>query len=143
MSAQNFSGKRIVIGYDSRRNAPRVAEWVAQVCIANGFKVDFANRDTPTPVLVYYLTDYLDPEETAGLINCTASHNPPEWQGIKFNPHLGYPAPTNITDFIAFRLNEMQLLDQEAQVADLADAEDARLVTRLRSHQRLLQLDPG
>lgn len=128
VGAKNFSGKRIVIGYDSRRNARLVAEWVAQVCLANGFKVDFANRDTPTPVLVYYLTDNLKPEETAGLINCTASHNPPEWQGIKFNPHLGYPAPTNITDFIAFRINEMQLLGQDAQVTNLAEAEKRGLI---------------
>ena len=123
VGAEDLNGKRIVIGYDSRRNARLVAEWIAQVCIANGFKVDIANRDTPTPALVFYLTDHLDPQETAGLINCTASHNPPEWQGIKFNPRLGYPAPTNVTDFIAFRINEMQLLDQGAQVVDLTNLE--------------------
>jgi hypothetical protein len=124
VGAEELSGKKIVIGYDSRKNARMVSEWIAQVCIANGFKVDIANRDTPTPALVFFLTDYLDPQETAGLINCTASHNPPEWQGIKFNPHLGYPAPTNVTDFIAFRINEMQLLDESAKTADLSFAEE-------------------
>ncbi|NLN70672.1 MAG: hypothetical protein GX142_07815 [Chloroflexi bacterium] len=63
---ENLSGRRIVIGYDTRRNADRVAEWAAQVCLANGFQVDFANRDTPTPALVYYLTEHLPPEEVAG-----------------------------------------------------------------------------
>ena len=123
VGAEDLQGKRIVIGYDSRRNARRVAEWAAQVCLANGFKVDFANRDTPTPALVYYLTDYLDSGEVAGLINCTASHNPPEWQGIKFNPRQGYPAPTSLTDFIAARVNRLQILDEVAPVADLAEAE--------------------
>jgi phosphomannomutase len=62
------------------------------------------------------------------LINCTASHNPPEWQGIKFNPRLGYPAPTNVTDFIASRINEIQLLDQPSTTVDLDQAEkDGRL----------------
>src|SRR5207247_2180352 len=31
------------------------------------------------------------------------SHNPVEWQGIKFSPHIGIPAPTSVTDFIAGR----------------------------------------
>jgi phosphoglucomutase len=124
IEAENLRGKRVIIGYDSRRNARLVAEWTAQVCLANGFMVDLANRDTPTPALVYYLTDYLDSDEVAGLINCTASHNPPEWQGIKFNPRHGYPAPTNLTDFIAARANQLQLLDEAVTVADLAQAED-------------------
>ena len=124
ITAEDLQGKRIVIGYDSRRNARRVAEWAAQVFLANGFKVDLANRDTPTPALVYYLTDYLDSEEVAGLINCTASHNPPEWQGIKFNPRQGYPAPTSLTNFIAARANQLQLLGQSAPVADLARARE-------------------
>jgi len=124
VGAEDLQGKRVVIGYDSRRNARLVAEWTAQVFLANGFKVDLANRDTPTPALVYYLTDYLDPNEVAGLINCTASHNPPEWQGTKFNPRQGYPAPTSLTDFIAARANQLQLLDESAPVADLAQAEE-------------------
>ncbi len=123
VGAEDLQGKRIVIGYDTRKNARTVAEWAAQVCLANGFKVDFANRDTPTPALVYYLTDYLGQDEVAGLINCTASHNPPAWQGIKFNPRQGYPAPTSLTDFIAARVNRLQLLDEFAAVADLAEAE--------------------
>ncbi len=121
---ENLAGKKIVIGYDTRRNADLVAEWAAEVCLGNGFKVEFANRDTPTPALVYYLTDYLPPDEVAGLLICTASHNPPEWQGIKFNPHLGYPAPTSVTDFLALRINELQLVDADSRTADLANARE-------------------
>ena len=119
---ENLAGRKIVIGYDTRRNADLVAEWTAQVCLANGFEVEFANRDTPTPALVYYLTDVLPPDDAAGLLICTASHNPPEWQGIKFNPRLGYPAPSNVTDFLAFHINELQLVDANARTTDLADA---------------------
>ena len=118
---ENLAGRRMVIGYDTRRNADRVAQWTAEVCLANGFEVDFANRDTPTPALVYYLTEYLPADEVAGLMVCTASHNPPEWQGIKFNPRLGYPAPSNLTDFISFHINELQLLDADARVTSLVD----------------------
>jgi len=128
VGAEDLQGRRIVIGYDSRRNARQVATWAAEVCLANGFKVDFANRDTPTPALVYYLTDYLHEDEVAGLINCTASHNPPEWQGIKFNPRQGYPASTNVTDFIASRANQLQLLNQTAAVMSLDEAEERGLL---------------
>ncbi|MGH2592463.1 MAG: hypothetical protein ACRDGG_03020 [Anaerolineae bacterium] len=127
-AAENLLGRRVVIGYDSRLNARLVASWAAQVCLANGFTVDLANRDSPTPALVYYMTDYLGTHEVAGLINCTASHNPPEWQGIKFNPRLGYPAPTNLTDFIASRINEIQILDRPiSEVALDAEVEQGRL----------------
>jgi len=130
---ENLAGKKVVIGYDTRRNADVVAEWAAEVCLANGFEVEFANRDTPTPALVYYLTDYLQPDEVAGLLICTASHNPPEWQGIKFNPRLGYPAPTSVTDFLALRINELQLEDADTRKTDLADA---------RAQGRLSGFDP-
>jgi len=78
---ENLAGKKVVIGYDTRRNADLVAEWAAEVCLANGFEVEFAARDTPTPALVYYLTDYLKPEDVAGLLICTASHNPTRMAG--------------------------------------------------------------
>ena len=122
VSPEDLSGRKIVIGYDARRNADRVAEWAAEVCLANGFEVEFASRDTPTPALVYYQTETLPPGDVAGLLICTASHNPPEWQGIKFNPRLGYPAPTTVTDFLAFHINELQLVDAAARSTDLDDA---------------------
>jgi len=122
VGGENLAGRRVVIGYDTRRNADLVAQWAAEVCLANGFEVELSSRDAPTPALVYYLTDDLPPEDIAGLLICTASHNPPEWQGIKFNPRLGYPAPSNLTDFIAFHINELQLVDANARTTDLADA---------------------
>lgn len=110
LKGEDLSGRKIIVGYDSRLNANKVAEWVSTVALANGFKIDFANRDTPTPALVYWLIEHHREEEVAALINLTASHNPPEWQGIKFNPRQGWPAPTNVTDFIASRINEINIL---------------------------------
>ncbi|HAE85578.1 MAG TPA: hypothetical protein DCG78_03590, partial [Anaerolineaceae bacterium] len=112
VGAEDLSGRRVVIGHDTRRYSDLVTQWIAETCLANGFRVELGNRDVPTPALSFYETDVLPPEEVAGLIIATASHNPPEWQGIKFNPRLGYPAPTNVTDFLAFRINELQLEDQ-------------------------------
>lgn len=112
VKAEDLGGKRVVLGHDTRRNSDLVTNWAAETCLGNGFMVDLATRDVPTPALAYYETEALPADEVAGLIIATASHNPPEWQGIKFNPRLGYPAPTNVTDFIAFRINELQILEQ-------------------------------
>ena len=128
VGAEDLSGKRVVIGHDTRRNSDRVSEWVAETCLANGFAIDTGTRDVPTPALAFYETEVLPPDEVAGLVIATASHNPPEWQGIKFNPRLGYPAPTNVTDYIAFRINELQLEDQGGAAVPVEAARQRGLV---------------
>ena len=128
VKGEDLSGRKIIVGYDSRLNANKVAGWVSEIVLANGFRIDFANRDTPTPALVYWLTEYHKENEVAALINLTASHNPPEWQGIKFSPRQGWPAPTNVTDFIASRINEINILDTPIAEISVSDAiEDGRL----------------
>ncbi len=107
---ENLSGRIIVIGYDGRRGSERVGRMVAETCLANGFDVHFASRPSPTPALNFYAREKIGRDHVAGLINCTASHNPPEWQGIKFNPKEGYPAPTALTDVIGSRATVRQLL---------------------------------
>ncbi len=128
VGAEDLSGKVIVIGRDTRRHSDLVTQWTAETCLANGFKVHIGTRDVPTPALAFYETEVVPPDEVAGLIIATASHNPPEWQGIKFNPRLGYPAPTNVTDFIAFRINELQLMDHGGGQSQVEDARARGLV---------------
>ena len=128
VGAEDLSGKVVVLGHDTRRNSDVVTQWTAETCLANGFKVHIGTRDVPTPALVFYETEVVPPDEVAGLLIATASHNPPEWQGIKFNPRLGYPAPTNVTDFIAFRINELQLIDHTGGQSDLENARARGLV---------------
>ncbi|MCK9246328.1 MAG: hypothetical protein M0P11_05165 [Anaerolineaceae bacterium] len=128
VGAEDLSGRIVVLGHDTRRNSDVVTQWAAETCLANGFRLHIGNRDLPTPALAFYETEVLPDDEVAGLIIATASHNPPEWQGIKFNPRLGYPAPTNVTDFIAFRINEIQLADEAGGQTDVEDARARGLV---------------
>lgn len=129
----DVSGKVIVIGYDGRRNSAVVARMVAEVALANGFQIYFGSRPSPTPALNFFAREYIGAERLAGLVNCTASHNPPEWQGIKFNPSLGYPAPSSLTDIIASRSNIRHLLGTEIPTVDSYQAE---------TEQRFIQFDP-
>ena len=128
VGAEDLSGRIVVLGHDTRRNSDVVTGWAAETCLANGFQLHIGNRDLPTPALAFYETYVLPEDEVAGLIIATASHNPPEWQGIKFNPRLGYPAPTNVTDFIAFRINELQLAEEAGGQTDVEDARTRGLV---------------
>jgi len=128
VGAEDLRGKVVVLGHDTRRNSDVVTQWTAETCLANGFEVHIGTRDVPTPALAFYETEVVPPDEVAGLIIATASHNPPEWQGIKFNPRLGYPAPTNVTDFIAFRINELQLIDHAGGQSSVESARSRGLV---------------
>jgi phosphomannomutase len=107
---EKIKGKIIVLGYDSRLHADEVAFWVAGVLITNGFQVYMTKRDAPTPVINYYAIEKLK-DEVAGVIVCTASHNPPEWQGVKYILYNGMQAPTSVTDWIGARANQLLILN--------------------------------
>jgi len=100
-------GNVITIGYDSREHADEVAMWCAEVALRNGFSVHLTSRDTPTPTLAYYARHELG-DASAGVVNCTCSHNPIDWQGIKFSLYDGAISPPVVTDFVSTRATEYQ-----------------------------------
>lgn len=93
----------VVIGYDSRFMGDSFAKESARVLAAAGIKSYLCNRDTPTPVIAFEILR----RKAAGGINFTASHNPPEYNGIKFSPSWGGPALPETTIDIERRANEM------------------------------------
>ncbi len=78
----------IVVGGDCRFLSPEFAEETAERLAGYGFSVILADRPTPTPVLSYACRK----GQHGGIINFTASHNPPTYNGIKFSPWHGGPA---------------------------------------------------
>jgi alpha-D-glucose phosphate-specific phosphoglucomutase len=95
---------KIIIGYDTRFLSGHFAEACAQVIAANRIKVLLAERDTPTPVIAYHIIS----QKQDGGINFTASHNPPQYNGIKFSPQYGGPAPKEVTAGIEKRISFLQ-----------------------------------
>jgi len=122
LSEQGLAGANLVVGYDSRLHADAAATWVTEVCLGNGFAVHLTERDTPTPALAYYATVARAGDVVAGIINCTASHNPVEWHGIKFSPGSGEPAPPQATDAITRLANHHLLADDRLPAQGLDDA---------------------
>ena len=93
----------VVIGSDARFMSNRFMEVSAEVFAANGIKALLCVRDTPTPVISFEILR----RKLAGGINFTASHNPPEYQGLKFSPSWGGPALPETTKDIENRANEL------------------------------------
>ncbi len=69
----------VLIGFDRRFLSDRAAETSAEVFAGNNIPVTLLSEDVPTP-LVTYATSSLN--SAYGLV-FTASHNPPEWNGLK------------------------------------------------------------
>ena len=79
----------IIVGYDRRFLSDSAAKWIAGVLAAYDIQVMFLNRSAPTP-LIMHTVKKLDLD--FGL-EVTASHNPPEYNGIKLIVKEGRDAP--------------------------------------------------
>jgi len=103
VAATGEKGGGVIVGYDTRFMGERFAKEAARVLTGAGLKTFLCNRDTPTPVIAFEILR----RKAAGAINFTASHNPPEYNGIKFSPSWGGPALPETTHDIERRANDM------------------------------------
>ena len=103
LRATGEAGKGVVVGHDSRFFGERFARETARILAGAGVKAFVCNRDTPTPVIAFEILR----RGAGGGINFTASHNPHEYNGIKFSPSWGGPALPETTADIERRANAM------------------------------------
>ena len=104
LKASRHASRGVLISYDPRFLGRSFAKLACEVLAGNGIKSYLTVRDTPTPVVAFeQLRRRLD-----GAINFTASHNPPEYGGLKFNPHWGGPATKDITKDIEKRAAKLE-----------------------------------
>lgn len=75
----------VIVGYDARFASPRAARVVAEVIAAAGIPVKLANDYTPTPAVSYAVKN----QAAAGGVMVTSSHNPWNWNGVKFKGNFG------------------------------------------------------
>ncbi len=110
----------ILIGGDTRLMSAEVARLCARVLIANGAKVMLADHCVPTPVFSLMV---LHDERVSDAIIGTASHNPPQEMGIKYNPEQGGPAPKAVTDAVQAGANRYLAGEGEIRLASDAELE--------------------
>lgn len=83
----------VILGYDTRFLGREFTLAAAEVLEHNGLVPLMCNRDTPTPVISHNIRM----RRAIGGINMTASHNPAEYQGLKFSIANGAAAPPEVT----------------------------------------------
>jgi alpha-D-glucose phosphate-specific phosphoglucomutase len=93
----------VIIGHDTRFLGREFSLAVAEVLWANNVTPLLCARDTPTPVIAHTIRA----RKAIGGINMTASHNPAEWQGLKFSTYNGAPATPEVTKPIEARVQKL------------------------------------
>ncbi|PSQ05813.1 phosphoglucomutase [Halobacteriales archaeon QS_6_71_20] len=99
------TARPVIVGYDARPTSEGFAESLAEVLTGNGFDALVPERDRPTPLVAHAVVE----RDAAGALMVTASHNPPEYNGVKFIPSDGAPALPDVTERIEANLREPAL----------------------------------
>jgi len=101
-SFEELQTKGLVVGHDNRLLGKEFCEVVADQFIKAGIKVYYGG-EMPTPEF----SAAIESLGAACSVNITPSHNPSNYNGIKFNPSDGGPAGPEITDKITDNSNEL------------------------------------
>jgi len=75
----------VIVGYDTRFVSPQAARIVAEILAGAGVPVKLANDYTPTPAISFAVKQL----GAAGGVVVTSSHNPFNWNGVKFKGKFG------------------------------------------------------
>jgi len=94
------ASRGVIVGYDARFASPRAAQIVAEVMAAAGIPAKLANDYTPTPAVSYAVKH----QGAAGGVVVTSSHNPWNWNGVKFKGSFGGSATPAIMKKIEMEL---------------------------------------
>jgi alpha-D-glucose phosphate-specific phosphoglucomutase len=108
-------GAKVVVSYDTRFLGEKFAEQCVNSVAAHGFDAIFCNQPTPTPTISHAIRSL----QGVGGINFTASHNPPEYNGMKFSTADGAPALPEVTRHVE------ELIGAGTQTVESKETSDA------------------
>jgi len=116
---QEAESKGFLIGYDRRFLSDKAAKWLTEVLAANGIKVFFIERISPTPLVMFGVKEY----GTFYGAAITASHNPADYNGVKLFTKGGKDATEEVTDELEKKINRMNLIEAKSMDFEQAKAE--------------------
>ena len=122
-------GSGVVIAYDTRFLSEKFASEAARILAFNDIHAFLCNRDVPTPCVSFETVR----RKAMGAINFTASHNPPEYNGLKFSTANGAPALPEVTKGIE---REIHTLEERREKLDVY--EKAELIETIDPKDRYL-----
>jgi phosphomannomutase len=103
----------LVVGYDTRFGSPRFARAAAEVLAGAGIPIRLASDYSPTPSISFAVKN----TGAAGGVVITSSHNPWNWNGVKFKGKFGGSATPSI----------MKLIEQEAAAGSMPNGKHASI----------------
>ncbi len=110
-------GRGVVIAYDTRFLSEKFALEAARILAFNDIQAYLCTRDVPTPCASFETIR----RKAMGAINFTASHNPPEYNGLKFSTSNGAPALPEITKQIEAEIHAVAATGQRVDVYEKAE----------------------
>jgi alpha-D-glucose phosphate-specific phosphoglucomutase len=93
VKSERSHGARVIVGRDPRFLGETFCSMAADILASYGITPLVITEAAPTPAISYAVIH----EKSDGAINFTASHNPPEYNGIKFSTPDGAPALPEVT----------------------------------------------
>src|SRR3984957_4618758 len=130
VKSQKAQGARVVVGRDPRFLGETFCSIASEILASYGITPLVIAEAAPTPAIAYAVMH----EKADGAINFTASHNPPEYNGIKFSTPDGAPALPEVTEQIEKEIRDVEPSTRESKGKDSAQSLDPKpaYLARLR-----------
>jgi phosphoglucomutase len=94
----------LLVGYDTRFASEDFGREAARVLSSQNIRALLCSQAVPTPGVAFTIMD----RKLDGAINITASHNPGEYNGLKFSTPDGAPALPDVTSEIENEIVQLQ-----------------------------------
>lgn len=106
----------VCIGWDTRFGSRSFARVAAEVLAKAGIPVQLAREITPTPALSYAVRE----RKAAGGVMITSSHNPAEWNGVKYKATYGGSGkPSIMTSIESYLMKPLRQAEKPARVEEV------------------------
>ena len=106
----------VCVGYDTRFGSRSFARVVAEVLSGAGIPVALSSKVTPTPELSFAVRS----RKAAGGVMITSSHNPAEWNGVKYKAgYGGSGSPAIIAAIESYLLQELPAAATPARIEEV------------------------
>ncbi|MGA9639813.1 MAG: phosphoglucomutase/phosphomannomutase family protein, partial [Terriglobales bacterium] len=119
VTSQKASGAKVIVGRDPRFLGETFCGIAADILASYGITPLVIAEPAPTPAISYAVIQ----AKADGAINFTASHNPPEYNGIKFSTPDGAPSLPEVTKAIEAEIAAFDANPQAAKAASKVTAE--------------------
>ena len=113
VSSQKSNGAKVIVGRDPRFLGETFCATAAEILSSHGITPLVIAEPVPTPAISYAVIQ----SKADGAINFTASHNPPEYNGIKFSTPDGAPALPEVTQAIEREITAYDASPEKPQAA--------------------------